>query len=169
MAALGRGELGCGDLEMRIDRDGQWYYRGSRIDRLPLVRLFASVLHRAENGDHWLITPVERGRIEVEDVPFTIVGAEAMGEGRARSVRLHSNLGELTTLDRDHPLTLRRQPGGLVPYLRVRGRLEARVVSRVYYELVELGQPAESDPDLFGLWSEGQFFPLGRLDEDASA
>src|SRR4051794_26233004 len=74
--------IDCGDLEMRIARDGTWFYRGSPIGRLPLVKLFASVLRREADGRYWLVTPAERGRIEVEDVPFLAVEVTVEGEGR---------------------------------------------------------------------------------------
>src|SRR4051812_21473214 len=93
-AAL-RGERACGTFPMRIDRDGGWHYRGSPIGRMPLVRLFASVLRRAEDGSYWLVTPAEQGRIEVEDVPFTAVGMRHPRAGRGQGVlfRTHPHEG----------------------------------------------------------------------------
>ena len=81
---------------MRIARDGTWYYRGSAINRLPLVKLFASVLRREDDGSYWLVTPVERGQIEVEDVPFVAVELAGEGSGRDRrlSLRRHSGRGQ---------------------------------------------------------------------------
>lgn len=157
--ALARGELGCGDLDMRIDRRGDWHYRGSRIGREALVRLFATVLHRGEDGVHWLITPVERCRIEVEDVAFTAVALERRGEGRRQVLVVRTNIGEEVTIDGEHRLEVRDG----VPYLGVRGRLEARLLQPVYYELVELAEADPGEPDLLGVWSAGSFFPLGRL------
>lgn len=160
--ALERGELGCGDLEMRIDRQGEWHYRGSRIGRKALVRLFATVLHRGSDGVHWLITPVERCRVEVEDVAFTGVALERQGEGEAQHLRVRTNLDDEVVIDAEHPLRLRDG----MPYLLVRGRLEARLLQPVFYELVELAVPDPQDPSCLGVWSGGSFFPLGRPEED---
>ncbi|MDX6749673.1 DUF1285 domain-containing protein [Geminicoccaceae bacterium 1502E] len=160
LEALARGELGCGDLDMRIDRRGEWFYRGSRIGRPALVRLFAGVLHRGADGVHWLITPVERCRVEVEDVAFTGVAVERRGEGGAQLLEIRTNLGEEVAIDGEHPLRMREG----VPYVRVRGELEARLLQPVFYELAELAVPAPQDPDCLGVWSGGSFFALGRLE-----
>jgi uncharacterized protein len=149
---------------MRIDRAGDWFYRGSRIDRPALVRLFASVLRRAEDGSHWLVTPAEQGRIEVEDAPFVAVEMRAEGEGRGRLLSFRTNLDEWVPLDGRHPLRLAAGEGGaMVPYLTVRDRLEARLGRSAYYELVELAEPGEGGAGL-GVWSGGRFWPLGGGD-----
>jgi hypothetical protein len=168
LAAIARGERACGDFEMRIDREGRWYYRGSPIERLPLVKLFARVLRRAEDGGYWLVTPVEQGRIEVEDAPFVAVELRREGEGPAQRLDFRTNLDEWVMLDREHPLRLAPLPeGGQVPYLLVRDRLEARVARPVFYELVELAEPAPDDggDGVVGVWSAGRFFPLGSTHE----
>lgn len=164
LAAIARGERSCGDFDMRIDRAGTWHYRGSPIGRLPLVKLFASVLRRGPDGGYWLVTPVEQGRVEVEDVPFVAVELVAEGLGRARTLRLRTNLDEWVTLDALHPLRLEPgEDGAEIPYLHVRDRLDARVARSVFYHLVELAEPAgEDDNGTLGVWSAGQFFPLGR-------
>lgn len=156
LEALGRGELPVDDLAITIDRDGTWRHRGEPIRRIELVRLFASVLHRDANGAYWLITPVERGRVEVADVPFLAVELETLGTGRERSLRFRTNLDEWIALDREHPLRIAPGP---VPYLRVRDGLEARLVPSVYYELAELAEPGPEEGRL-GVWSAGLFFPL---------
>lgn len=154
----------CGDLQLRIGRDGTWYYRGSPIRRLALVKLFATVLRRGEDGGYWLVTPVERGRVAVDDVPFTVVELAASGAGRAQSLRLRTNLDEWVVVGGEHPLSVRPQPGGDgAPYVRVRPGLDARLERAVYYQLVELGEPGEGDA--FGVWSGGEFFALGRVDD----
>ena len=177
LAAIARGERSCGDLAMRIDREGAWHYRGSPIPRLPLVKLFASVLRRAEDGSYWLVTPAEQGRIEVDDVPFTAVELRREGgEGRDQRLSFRTNLDEWVPLDADHPLRTAPDPAGgdggaEVPYLLVRDRLEARVTRPVYYELAEI---VDLDPDAppgdgggpatMGVWSGGRFWRLGRAD-----
>ena len=163
LAAIARGERSCGDFEMRIDRAGTWYYRGSPIGRPPLVKLFASVLRRDPDGGYWLVTPAEQGRIEVEDAPFVAVELAAEGEGRGRLLRLRTNLDDWVPLDAEHPLRLVPDArGAMVPYLRVRDRLDARVARSVFYHMVELAEPSpEDDNDAVGVWSAGRFFPLG--------
>src|SRR5206468_7548534 len=93
-----------GNLDMRIARDGTWFYRGSPIDRMPLVKLFSSVLRREPDGLYWLVTPAERGRVMVEDVPFIAVAVDAEGSGRDRNLIFRTNLDEIVTAGPDHPL-----------------------------------------------------------------
>ncbi|MGH6903283.1 MAG: DUF1285 domain-containing protein [Geminicoccaceae bacterium] len=147
-------------------QDGSWLYHGSPIERKELVKLFASVLRREADGSYWLVTPAERGRIEVDDVPFVAVELAAEGTGMRRKLRLRTNLDQWLTLGPDHRLELRRRPGhavdpGPVPYVQVRAGLEARLARPVYYELVELGEEwREHGRMRFGVWSEGWFFAL---------
>lgn len=155
------------DLGLRIERDGTWTYFGSPIRRLPLVKLFASVLRRDEEGGYWLITPVERGRIAVEDAPFVAVEMEARGEGQAQSLHLRTNLDQWVSVGAEHPLRLRVPPWtdqpeqGAVPYVEVRDGLEARLLRPVFYELVELCREHQvAGRTRLGVWSEGCFFPL---------
>ena len=160
------------DFGLRILRDGTWTYQGSPIRRLPLVRLFASVLQRKADGSHWLETPVERGPIEVEDVAFVAIGMEVSGDGDEQVIRLRTNLDDWVTVGPEHPLGCRRPPWEepaadvLVPYVLVRDRLEARVERAVYYDLIEVGTigPAGQAAG-FGVWSQGAFFPLDREGE----
>jgi len=154
----------CGDFNMRIDRNGTWYYQGSPIGRLALVKLFSTVLRRDEAGDYWLTTPVENGRIEVEDAPFIAVEALIEGEGRHRIVKLRTNVDDVVPLDAAHPLRVdlgaTEEPR---PYIKVRANLEARIARAVYYHLVEIGEPDDNDASVFGIWSSGQFFHLGKI------
>lgn len=168
LAAIARGERAARDFEIRIDRDGGWHYQGSPIRRLPLVKLFASVLRRAEDGSYWLVTPVEQGRVEVEDVPFVIVELATEGEGQSQRIALRTNLDEWVPLDDCHPLRLAPTPDGAeVPYVTVRDKLEARVSRPVFYHLVELAEPAPGGHDgVVGVWSAGRFFPLGAVGEE---
>ena len=164
--AIARGERSCGDFSMRIARDGTWFYQGSPIGRLPLVKLFASVLRRAADGRYWLVTPVEQGLIEVEDVPFVAVELSCGGSGPAQEIRLRTNLDEWVTVDAAHPLEMRLLPDGTqAPYLRVRDSLDARVSRSAFYHLVELAEPSpDGVEDVMGVWSCGRFFPLGSVD-----
>lgn len=158
-AAVAAGDADCGDLGLAIDREGSWSYRGSPIQRPGLVKLFASVLHRTGDGRYWLVTPGERGVVDVADVPFVAVALTVAGEGPERTVRLGTNLDEWVTVGPAHPLRLGPQPdGSIAPYVAVRDGLEARLARPVFYELVEHG---EETPAGFGIWSQGAFFVLG--------
>ena len=159
LAALARGELPVDDLAIAIDRDGVWHHEGRPIRRPELVRLFASVLHRDQRGDYWLVTPVERGRVAVADVPFVAVELAREGAGRQQVLRLRTNLEEWVTLDAEHPLRIADGTGGPVPYILVRRGLEARISTSVYYELAELAVSGPEDSRL-GVWSSGRLFPL---------
>ena len=147
---------------MRIAAYGTWFYQGTPINRLPLVKLFASVLRREDDGEYWLVTPVERGRVRVEDAPFTAVEVTAEDAGPGQRLIFRTNLDEIVALDEAHPLESRNQAASEAPrpYILVRDRLEARVLRSVYYHLVELG---EQQGEQFGVWSSGRFFPLGSL------
>ena len=159
-----RPPIDCGDLEMRIARDGTWFYRGSPIGRLPLVKLFASVLRREADGRYWLVTPAERGRIEVEDVPFLAVAVTVEGEGRDQRLIFRTNLDEFVTAGPDNPLRVETAASGEpAPYILVRDGLEARLARPVFYELVELGtEEPIGETTQFGVWSRGVFFRLGE-------
>jgi uncharacterized protein len=153
---------------MRIARDGTWYYRGSPIRRLPLVKLFASVLRREPDGSFWLVTPAERGRIEVEDAPFVAVELTTADEGGRPRLTFRTNVDDIVTAGPDHPLrvetTANDEPA---PYILVRGGLEARLSRPVFYELVELaGEEAIDGSRQFGVWSGGVFFTIGDPGED---
>jgi len=144
----------CGDSAMRIARDGTWYHEGAPIRRPAMVRLFASLLRREEDGRHVLVTPVERLDIEVEDAPFVAVEARSEGAGRDRRIAFRLNTDEPVVAGPEHRLHL---VDGR-PYLTVRGGLEAAIARPVYYELAELALEEDADPP--GLWSDGQFFAL---------
>jgi hypothetical protein len=148
---------------MRIARDGTWFYRDSPIGRLALVKLFASVLRREPDGCYWLVTPAERGRIDVEDAPFLAVDLTVQGQGREQQLIFRTNLDDIVTAGPDHSLrvetTARGEPA---PYILVRDDLEARLARSVFYDLVELGKPELiGETSQFGVWSRGRFFQLG--------
>jgi len=155
----------CGDFGIRIARDGTWFYHDSPIRRLPLVKLFASVL-RHENGEYWLVTPVERGRIEVEDAPFVAVELEASGQDKDQSLTFRTNLDDRVVAGENHPLRVATDPttGEPRPYIMVKPGLEALLLRSVFYHLIERGHEATIDGEpQFGVWSSGKFFPLGNL------
>jgi hypothetical protein len=169
-AAVGkRLPVDCGDLDMRIARDGTWFYRGSPIGRIAFVKLFASVLRREPDGCYWLVTPAERGRIEVEDVPFLAVALTVEGEGRRQQLIFRTNLDDIVTAGADHPLRVETTASGEpAPYILVRDDLEARLTRPVFYDLVELGNVELIENDSrFGVWSQGRFFRLGDPGPDS--
>ncbi len=152
----------CGDLDIRIAKDGQWYYLGTPIGRAPLVTLFANILKR-EGDAYFLVTPAEKVGITVDDAPLFVVDLEVEGEGATQNVRLFTKTGDEVTVDADHALRVVRdadtdEPS---PYVHVRSGLEARIDRKTFYRLVELGATEPRDGALwFGLWSAGCFFPI---------
>ena len=165
------GAIACTDLDMRIARDGTWYYHGSPIARKRLVKLFASVLRREADGSYYLVTPVEKGLVEVEDAPFVAVEMWREGDGQAQRLRFRTNLDDHVTADSTHPIRVNHDSatGEPAPYVLVRGGLEALIARPVYYDLVDLGVEIERGHDrVYGVWSAGIFFPLGRLDDVGS-
>jgi hypothetical protein len=157
--------LFCGDFDMRIARDGTWYHQGSPIRRKPLVKLFASVLRRDDEGIYWLQTPVERGRILVEDAPFTAVELAAAGKGRDQRISFRTNLDDWVVMDEGHPIRIAVNPESREPrpYILVRDRLEALILRPVYYQLMELAvEQVVAEDGRVGVWSDGVFFDLGN-------
>ena len=135
---------------------------------MPLVKLFASVLRREADGRYWLVTPAERGHIEVEDVPFLGVELTVEGQGRNQQLIFRTNLDEFVTAGAGNPLRVETAAGGEpAPYILVRDGLEARLARPVFYDLVELGtEERVGDTIQFGIWSQGMFFRLGEPGPD---
>lgn len=152
----------CGDIGLAIGADGAWSYRGSPIAREGLVKLFARVLRRDENGRHYLVTPVEKVDVTVADAPFRAVEMQVRGAGAAQSLVFRTNVDDIVTAGPRHALnfTTDRTSGGLKPYLRVRGRLDALLTRAVTIELVALAVP--DDNGVLGVWSGGTWFEIGR-------
>jgi len=154
----------CGDLDMRIARDGTWFYLGSPIGRKRLVRLFSTVLRRDADGKYYLVTPVEKIGITVDDAPFVAVEMAVDGTGEGQVLRFRTNVGDWVNADGDHPIRVVTDPDTAEPspYILVRGRLEALIARAVFYDLVALGvERGAGDDYVFGVWSGGCFFPLG--------
>jgi hypothetical protein len=167
-ARTGRVPVELRDLDMRIASDGTWYYRGSPINRPALVKLFASVLRREDDGSYWLVTPAERGRVVVDDAPFVAVSLDIEGEGQRRRLIFRSNLDEIVAAGPEHKLRVETAPDGTPsPYILMRPGLEARLARPVFYELADLGIAETIDGERkFGVWSDGMFFELGDPGED---
>ncbi|WP_313476590.1 DUF1285 domain-containing protein [Stutzerimonas kunmingensis] len=156
----------CGDLDMRIARDGTWHYQGSPIGRPAMVRLFSTVIRR-DGDDYFLVTPVEKVGIQVEDAPFVAVRLEVSGEGETQSLRFITNVEDEVEAGEEHPLRVVTDPQTQepAPYVHVRANLEALIHRNVFYELVELAVPGKVDgKDYLGVWSGGTFFPIGAAE-----
>lgn len=136
----------CGDIGLAIRADGSWFYRGSEIRRLPLVKLFARVLRRDADGRHYLVTPAEKVDVAVADAPFLAVEMDVREVGAGRQIVFRTNLDDIVTAGPGHPLRFAVDPatGGLKPYLLVRGRLEALVTRALVMDLVALAVADES-------------------------
>lgn len=157
----------CGEMDMRIASDGTWFHEGSPIGRKPLVRLFSTVLRKDEDGRTYLVTPVEKIGIQVDDAPFLAVEVAVEGAGRDMVLTFRTNVDDQVTADQDHPIrvSIDADTGEPSPYVLVRGRLEAKIARSVFYELVELGEEQEHDGVIhFGLWSGGTFHSFGERD-----
>ena len=160
------GQIVCGDIDMRIDKNGVWYYHGSPIGRKELVKLFATVLRRDEAGEYWLITPAEMARVRVEDAPFLAIELSTTGDGSNQAISLRTNIDKIVNVDCDHPLRVDIDSETLEPspYVTLDSNLEAKLVRSVYYELVSLGvEERVGDKQIYGVWSNGDFFPIGSL------
>jgi len=152
----------CGDIDMRIAADGTWFYMKTPIGRPALVRLFASVLKR-EGERYFLVTPVEKVGIAVDDAPFLAVEMrEAAG-----TLRFRTNVDDWVACDADHALRFEPETatGGLKPYLHVRRGLWAKVTRALFYDLVARGEERDIDGRrMFGVASGGAFFPMAEAD-----
>lgn len=152
----------CGDLDIRIARDGSWSYQGSRIDRAPLVRLFSSIL-KLEDGKYYLVTPVEKVGIVVEDAPFVATDFAVTEKDGAQMLTFTTNVGDASEAGAENALRVSRDPetGEPAPYIHVRRGLEALIDRKSFYRLVEIGEVASVDGlDWFGVRSGGVFFPM---------
>src|SRR5882672_9906025 len=157
----------CGDLDMRIATDGTWFYLKTPIGRPALVRLFASVLKR-EGDKYFLVTPVEKCGIVVEDAPFLAVELKIEAGAPGRNLHFRTNVDDWVACGGDHALRFEREPmtGGLKPYLHVRRDLWAKVTRALFYDLVELGEERDVDGKrMFGVVSAGVFFAMAPAQE----
>ena len=151
----------CGDIDMRIAADGTWFYMKTPIGRPALVKLFASVLKR-EDDKYFLVTPVEKVGIVVDDAPFLAVEMQAQDEGGTRVLRFRTNVDDWVPCDSGHRLRFEMAAdGGLTPYLHVRADLWAKVTRALYYDLVDMGEERVVDGQpMFGIESGGEFFAM---------
>lgn len=153
----------CGDLDMQIKRDGTWFYQGTPIGRPELVKLFATILWR-EGDKYFLVTPVEKVGITVEDAPFIAVDFEAEGRGKDQKLRFETNVGDFAVAGSECPIRVVRDEnsGEPSPYVLIRRNLEALIDRKSFYRLVDLGTHHDG---WFGVWSDGAFFGIIPSDE----
>lgn len=152
----------CGDLDMRIARDGTWFYLGTPIGRAPLVKLFSSIL-RKDGDNYFLVTPVEKVGITVDDAPFVATDFDVTGEGEDQVLTFTTHVGDTAVAGPYHPIRVERdaETGEPSPYVLVRANLEALIDRKSFYRLVDCGAHHEVDgQSWFGVWSGGQFFPI---------
>ena len=156
----------CGDLDIRIASDGAWYYLGTPIGRPALVRLFSTILKR-EDGKHFLVTPVEKVGIKVDDAPFLAVEMEKRVGTGGTTLRFRTNVDDFVDCDGEHRLRFEiAEDGGLMPYLHVRGDLWAKVTRALYYDLVDIGEERVVDGTaMFGIASAGEFFAMADAEQ----
>ncbi|TBV12014.1 DUF1285 domain-containing protein [Stutzerimonas kirkiae] len=154
----------CGDIDMRIARDGTWYYMGTPIGREAMVRLFSSIIRR-DGDDYFLVTPVEKVGIQVDDAPFVAIGLAVSGTGEQQVLSFVTQVGDQVQAGHEHPLRFDSDPlsGEPSPYVHVRANLEALILRSVFYQLAELAVAHEVDEvPWLGVWSAGVFFPICR-------
>ena len=153
----------CGDIDMQIKRDGTWFYEGTPIGRIGLVKLFSSILIR-EDDDYFLVTPVEKVGITVEDAPFIAVDFEISGQGEDQRLTFVTNLDDVSEAGPGAPIRVVRdaQSGEPSPYILIRRNLEALIDRKSFYRLVEIGVHHDG---WFGVWSAGEFFGIIPSDE----
>lgn len=152
-----------GDLDIRIHRDGSWSHEGSKIEREAIVRLFSTILRLEEDGRYYLVTPVEKIGISVEDAPFLAVAVGIEGTGENQRLVFETSVGDHVLADAEHPIrvAINGETGEPSPYIHVRRRLEALIARPVYYELADLCVEHDlPDGPAFGVWSAGMFFPF---------
>lgn len=146
-----------GDMDMVIRADGTWWHEGERIKRQELVNLFASIL-RHENNDYFLITPVEKWRIKVEDKPLNVT----LVEQEQGLIKLLTSTADSFSLDNEHPLKMSKLNGVSLPEVKVRHELWARFSRNAWYELLELAD--EDEQGQFYIKSAGVKHILGKVD-----
>ena len=153
------------DIGLAIQRNGEWTHEGTPFKRIELVKLFATVLRRENDGRYFVVTPVEKVPVRVVDAPFVAVEMEVRGAGETQELIWRTNVDDGVVAGAHNPIRFEPEPpdGGLKPYVLIRDALEARVTRAVYYDLVNLGTTAWADgSEQFGVWSSGTFFPMAN-------
>ena len=154
----------CGDIDIRIAKDGAWFHEGRPIRRQAMVKLFSTILMTDDSGEFFLITPVEKVRIQVEDCPFVANQMNIAQRGGQQQIVFTTNVGETLVVDTDHPIVVTNTNLSSEPHptVHVRNGLEALINRPVFYRLVEVAVNNASNE--LGVWSEGKFFSLGKAE-----
>ena len=156
----------CENVEMKIDREGRWFFMNSPIGRERMVKLFSKVLRLDEDGEYYLVTPVEKIRIEVEERPFLIIDYQLIKKNDKQIISFETNTGDIFLLDKDHPINVNINPktGEPKPYVLVRSNLEGIISRNMYYKLIELAETKKvAGEQILVLKSDNQDFEIGRL------
>ena len=151
-----------GEIDIRIASNGDWYHEGTLVKRFAIARLFATIL-RVDDGAHYLVTPVEKLRIEVEDAPFIATDFETDGEDEQRRIVFAINVGDAVLADAAHPITVEGPVDAPRPYVLVRDGLRARIARAPFYRLVDLAEEAAGE---VAVWSAGTCFVLGPAEAE---
>lgn len=154
----------CGDIDMRIAVDGSWFYMGTPIGRKEMVRLFSSILRHDDDGRYYLVTPVEKIGIQVDDAPLVAVELTRAGEGQNQTLGFRTQVDDHVIAGADNPIRVETDPDTFEPrpYILVRDRLEALINRSVFYELVTIAEQDDDSDELF-VWSAGEKYSLGRV------
>lgn len=156
----------CENVEMKIDREGRWFFMNSPIGRERMVELFSKVLRLDEDGEYYLVTPVEKIRIEVEERPFLIIDYQLIKKDEKQVISFETNTKDIFFLDKDHPINVKTNPktGEPKPYVLVRSNLEGIISRNIYYKLIELAETKKVEGEqILVLKSDNQDFEIGRL------
>ena len=156
----------CGKIDMQIARDGTWFYNGTPIGRKEMVKLFSTVLRHDDDGKHYLVTPVEKLEIKIDDAPFVAVEVVREGEGENQILSFRTNVDDWVVAGPENPIRVKinKKTNEPSPYILVRDRLQALINRPVFYELVEMAdRHNENGKEIMGVWSQGQFFKIGSL------
>ena len=160
------GRFICGELNIKIDKEGRWYYNNSPIGRMGLVKLFSSVIEKDKDNTYWLVTPAEKGQIFVEDVPFMAVECQVNGTGERQTLTFRTNIDDYVKAGEGNPLFFRvnSNTNEPKPYILVRKNLEAKLTRSVFYQVVDLGvEELIKGERMFGVWSKTKFFMIGKV------
>ena len=151
----------CGEIEIRISTDGNWYYQNSVIKRHSMVKLFSSILKREANGEYFLVTPVEKVKIKVAKAPFIAIGMDVSKDNNFQKIYFTTNVGELVLVNEKHPVRIVNEKKGVYPYIYVRDNLEALLSRSVYYQLMEIVVEEKIDGEFWnGFWSDKNFIKI---------
>ena len=156
----------CGDIDMRIARDGTWFYMGTPIGRLAMVKLFSTVIRLDDDGKYYLVTPVEKLGIKVDDAPFLAVEMVRVGEGADQVLSFRTQTDDWVVADNEHPIRVSFDPDTMEPspYILVRDNLEALINRPLFYDLVELASHVKrGDKTSLELTSQGTIFTIGEI------